>query len=568
MSFETRRDAILSENPIATFLERQGIQLRGSTPKLHCSICPYGAHKPTHFCVEINIDKGLWYCHDHEIGGSIIDWEMERLHITADQAIDRFNGETNGEWPVASRKPPRVSKQRAYVSEPSTAEAEYNYTDENGNLIYQAVRYPDKNFKQRHPNKDGTWNWNMTGISRVLFQLPKVLLAQQVAIAEGEKDCLNLSSYGYAATCNVGGAGKWLDAYNDFLRNKDVLIFFDNDDAGRTHADKIISSLRDKANSLKKIQLPAIFKDISEYLESFEDKEHAQTALTELISRTPHLLKPPPIYSIQEMEEDYRRFVRRLPETSYDLSKFLPQLNVVNRALSPGEMVLLMADTGVGKSCLAQALARCAAPLPTLFFELELPMQLMFERFVQMEIGCKGEDVETEYKNSSEPMWKSFKGLQHIMVCPEAGITVEQIESYIIKSQLRFGKPAAVVFVDYVGLVKGFGRSRYEAISHSAEQFKTIAKRTGVIMFVATQISRPEHKNASQEVRLHDARDSGALENSAGLVIGCWRPEPNKMCIKILKNTKGNAGTLIEAKFDGAKMRIYSDPIQTNANFA
>jgi replicative DNA helicase len=115
-----------------------------------------------------------------------------------------------------------------------------------------------------------------------------------------------------------------------------------------------------------------------------------------------------------------------------------------------------------------------------------------------------------------------------------------------------------VVFVDYVGLVRRPGsRSRYEAISDTAEQLKIIARRTNTILIVASQIGRPNDRKQSLNVRLHDARDSGALENSAGLIIGCCRPAKDEIHLGILKNTKGITTTEdIICDFDGPKMRI------------
>ncbi len=68
----------------------------------------------------------------------------------------------------------------------------------------------------------------------------------------------------------------------------------------------------------------------------------------------------------------------------------------------PGELVLILADTGVGKSALCQTMARAAHPLPTLFFELELPLDMMFARFVQMEMGCYHDDVLRDYQQNDE----------------------------------------------------------------------------------------------------------------------------------------------------------------------
>src|SRR6202035_662934 len=48
--------------------------------------------------------------------------------------------------------------------------AEYNYTDENGELLYQVVRYCPKDFRQRTPDGNGGWIWRKEG-RQVLYRL-------------------------------------------------------------------------------------------------------------------------------------------------------------------------------------------------------------------------------------------------------------------------------------------------------------------------------------------------------------------------------------------------------------
>ncbi|HUW10622.1 MAG TPA: hypothetical protein VM537_12905 [Anaerolineae bacterium] len=70
--------------------------------------------------------------------------------------------------------------------------ATYDYTDETAGLLYQVARYRPKGFKQRRPDGNGGWLWNMKGVRRVLYRLPQVLEAAarggRVHIAAGEKD--------------------------------------------------------------------------------------------------------------------------------------------------------------------------------------------------------------------------------------------------------------------------------------------------------------------------------------------------------------------------------------------
>jgi hypothetical protein len=95
----------------------------------------------------------------------------------------------------------------------------YPYLDAAGREVYQALRLIPKSFRQRHRDPEwdpvighgSEWIWTMDGVVRVLYRLPEILKADTVWICEGEKDVDNLVELGFQATCNVGGAGKWLD---------------------------------------------------------------------------------------------------------------------------------------------------------------------------------------------------------------------------------------------------------------------------------------------------------------------------------------------------------------------
>ena len=55
----------------------------------------------------------------------------------------------------------------------------------------------------------GAGNTTMKDVQLVPYNLPDVLQAEVVFIAEGEKDCINLKKVGLTASCNPMGAGKW-----------------------------------------------------------------------------------------------------------------------------------------------------------------------------------------------------------------------------------------------------------------------------------------------------------------------------------------------------------------------
>lgn len=147
--------------------------------------------------------------------------------------------------------------------------AEYDYTDESGDLLFQVVRFKPKDFRQRRPDGNGGWIWKLGKTRRVLYRLPGVRAAAEaggkVVAVEGEKDVLALEERGVVATCNPGGAGKWEPQYAESLRGAQVAVIADRDEKGRKHAAEVAASLEGVAASVKVLE-PAAGKDVSDHL--------------------------------------------------------------------------------------------------------------------------------------------------------------------------------------------------------------------------------------------------------------------------------------------------------------
>jgi putative DNA primase/helicase len=132
-----------------------------------------------------------------------------------------------------------------------TIEKTYPYLDEEGDLLFQQVRFDPKSFGFRRPAESGGWVWNMNGVRRVLYHLPEVIAADEVFIVEGEKDVESLRKWGLVATCNPGGAGKWTDEYSKVLKGKKVIILQDDDEPGRRHALDVARSVSRYAKEVR-----------------------------------------------------------------------------------------------------------------------------------------------------------------------------------------------------------------------------------------------------------------------------------------------------------------------------
>lgn len=152
-------------------------------------------------------------------------------------------------------------------------DATYPYTDEKGELLFEVVRFSPKDFRQRTPDGAGGWRWSIKGVRRVLYRLRELVeddADRTVFFVEGERDVESLERLGHLATCNpMGAEDKWKyvsEHARTVLRGRDVVVVADADDVGRRHARTIEASLCDVAKSLRMLEPPAPYKDVTELL--------------------------------------------------------------------------------------------------------------------------------------------------------------------------------------------------------------------------------------------------------------------------------------------------------------
>jgi hypothetical protein len=198
----------------------------------------------------------------------------------------------------------------------------YDYQDEAGTVIFRVDRRKLKNgkktFIQKHadPNSPYGWSYGVSsaGVNKIPFRLPRIVAAaksgKNVVVLEGEKDVLAIEKrLGVVATCNPGGAGKWLAGWGKyFIGCKGVLIVADKDPmtkidkktgeeklfaVGQRHACDIEAKLRADGftGQIRKVCLPDVagkgVKDFSDWVEAMDtagnkvDKSAFQTAIAQ-----------------------------------------------------------------------------------------------------------------------------------------------------------------------------------------------------------------------------------------------------------------------------------------------
>lgn len=278
----------------------------------------------------------------------------------------------------------------------------YNYTDKDGELLFQKLRYIDadgrKTFRQRKPDGKGGWEYSLGDTPKVIYNLPAVINAVKegfpIWVVEGEKDADTLMGMGIIATTMPGGAGKWLPIHTAVLAGAEVEIVADNDEPGMAHAKTVLSELL-KAGCEARVWHTPKQKDITDFLSLGGDIDElllldedtpvstapvvaaapvvevvadsdmfieAKSKLEQLLLRndlSPHqlLIKAQNIAmsAVRDKPRDFGRlvswneFVSESSDDTYDW--------VVDDLIERTERVIVVAAEGVGKTMLARQVA-------------------------------------------------------------------------------------------------------------------------------------------------------------------------------------------------------------------
>jgi 5S rRNA maturation endonuclease (ribonuclease M5) len=502
--------------------------------------CPFHQDK-TPSCVLYVNDNG-WKCFGCDAHGDVIDFVQRMEGCDFAQAVEKLGGTS--------------AKARNEPSEKWSCVASYQYYSRTGEIAYVVERLESggkKRFIQKRCDNGRLVN-GMDGVERVLYRLPQVRKSQEVVLCEGEKCVHALERCGYVAACNSGGSSAWLDAYADDLKGKHVTVMPDSDQPGQKWCEAVCKSLEGKVADLRVVKMPEKYNDIADMVDDIGESSATDWLLSEWerimpIERGVRL----EIYSASEMMRMYKESVTRAQSRKIDFGLWLPSLGANVRPLVPGDLCTVIADTGVGKTAIAQNLALSQRPRTVLFFEIELDATQMAERYTANTNSIDCYRVEDAVKHG---VAYDTSAWSHIYTCTLSHITVEAIENMVRRSSLKTGSHPDLVCIDYIGLISGPESKRYERMSRVAEGLKVLAKACDTVVLVTSQVHRGED---SDKVGLHSAKDSGSIENSSQLVLGAWRPEKDRMVIKVLKQTKGMTGYETNAHYVGAQMRIEED---------
>ncbi len=205
--------------------------------------------------------RGVWsdFADPSQKGGNLIDLYMAAQNKPFRQALDELAAWVgDGTRPeVNYQREQTLRKMKRVERDLGPQKGEWHYTDADGVIIASVYRYEPKEGEKEFLPWDAVKRRYGNPDVRPLYNLPGILQASHIVVAEGEKAADALINNGIAATCVMGGSNSPLERTDLApLKGKEITIWPDNDEPGRKFATAFAQAVQGIAASVHIIDPP------------------------------------------------------------------------------------------------------------------------------------------------------------------------------------------------------------------------------------------------------------------------------------------------------------------------
>lgn len=280
----------------------------------------------------------------------------------------------------------------------------------------------------------------------------------------------------------------------------------------------------------------------------FESVEECRARAAEI---TKTLIGQKQIESI-DAKSGFMDFIERVEKPKKCLKTGFFKLDRYVR-LSYGDYTIIGGKPSSGKTALTlQMMLNMAKKEKVIYFSLETSKEKVMDRIICTYTKTTVDEVKDGKIQNWDAItyaYDSFKNLDFEIV-EAAGWSVGQVEAYTIQ------KGAKVIFIDYLSILKGEGRSLYERVTNISIDLHTMAQHNKIAVFALSQLRRSDSKEPGME----DLRESGQIEQDADCILLLQVKDKNEQNsdreLIIAKNKEGMTGKMT-LTFQGQYQTFY-----------
>lgn len=220
-------------------------------------------------------------------------------------------------------------------------------------------------------------------------------------------------------------------------------------------------------------------------------------------------------------------------------------INEMTLGFWPGDFVVVVARMGIGKTFALLMMARHAwrSGKRVLFVGTEMSRVKLAMRFYSIHLKAPYKDVRRGQLGQYQEE-EFMKGINAML--EEEGLSVVgddfNAEMPDIEAAIEEVQPD-IVFLDGIYLVKNRGRDRHEMVSNTADDCKTLARRTGIPFVASMQFNREAGMGQRSAITATNVGITDVLGWNADVMLALWQTddmkEDNFMGWKPLKLREG-----------------------------
>lgn len=255
-----------------------------------------------------------------------------------------------------------------------------------------------------------------------------------------------------------------------------------------------------------------------------------------------------------------------------------PDLNTVVE-MKPGELIVVGAGTGVGKSVLALNQGSHVAlhrGLPVLVASLEMGGNELLARITAAESGVnlerlvRRQPVDGDWDRIAR-VAERLQSAHNFVLDDSPSLTVSKIRARVRWMTAQGRKPAMVI-ADYLQLItpeSGNGQNRTQEVAAISRNLKLLATEFQIPVVALAQFNRG---SVGREPMVTDFKDSSQIEQDANLILLMHRPldedDPDApksglIHVTVGKNRNGPQGLTVDLEMQGHYGRLVSRSRQT-----
>jgi replicative DNA helicase len=203
----------------------------------------------------------------------------------------------------------------------------------------------------------------------------------------------------------------------------------------------------------------------------------------------------------------------------------LSDLDALLGGFRPGNLVVVGARTGQGKSSLLLSFAKAAVEngIPALIFSLEMSAEEIAHRLLTAETGIPTTRIQCARIGASD--WHPIADAAGriatlaLWIDDSPALSIAEIQARARRLHAEYG--IGLVLVDYIQLAIPTKRhdSRYLDIGEISQGLKALAKELQIPVVAASQLSRSVEQRADKRPTLADLRESGNQEQDSDVVL-------------------------------------------------